>query len=166
MTTQKVEWPITIVQIDGAMWWIGLLEKKEFRAIPVMIPGSASGSRSRNETDSRPKKRKRWIAKAAIEPSTSEIPVATRPNFTESQREERTSGLCQATENQCVVQPGKGQLWMFDLLNAYTPMSTSGSQRKRTTRIVQTTRPMRVARVSIRAPGRPRAAGRRRGRPP
>ena len=33
--------------------------KNEFSAIPVMIPGSAIGSTSRNETASRPKKRKR-----------------------------------------------------------------------------------------------------------
>src|SRR5918911_3881983 len=102
-----------------------------------MIPGSAIGSRSRNDTDSRPKKRKRWIAKAAIDPSTSAIPVVRSPTFTESQSDERTSGLCQATENQCVVQPGRGQLWMFDLLNAYTPTRTSGSQRKRTTPVAQ-----------------------------
>ena len=35
------------------------VKKDEFSAIPVMIPGSASGSTSRNETASRPKKRKR-----------------------------------------------------------------------------------------------------------
>src|SRR5919201_3993185 len=129
---QKVAWPITIVQIEKLS---PAKTKNELSAIPVMIPGSAIGRSSRNETDSRPKKRKRWIAKAAIEPSTSAIPEARRPTSTESRSDERTSGLCQATENQCVVQPGMGQLWMFDLLKAYTPMSTSGSQRKRTTRI-------------------------------
>src|SRR5919202_3369173 len=101
MTTQKVAWPITIVQIEGATWWIGLVEKNEFSAIPVMIPGSAIGSRSRNDTDSRPKKRKRWIANAAIEPRTSENPVATTPTFSESSSDERTSELCHASENQC-----------------------------------------------------------------
>ena len=68
-----------------------------------MIPGSASGSRSRNETDSRPKKRKRWIAKAAAEPSTSAIPVANSPTRADSQSAERTSPSCQASRNQWKV---------------------------------------------------------------
>ena len=78
--------------------------------MPVMIPGRAIGSSSRNDTDSRPKNRKRWMANAAIEPSTIATPVATSPTLTESHKAERASGLCQATENQCVVQPGIGQL--------------------------------------------------------
>ena len=41
--------------------------------MPVMIPGSAIGRTSRNETASRPKKRKRATANAATEPSTSAI---------------------------------------------------------------------------------------------
>ena len=83
-----------------------------------MIPGSARGKSSRNETDSRPKKRKRWIATAAIDPSTSATAVTTSATRTESQSDERTSGLCHVTENQWVVQPGIGQLWTLELLNA------------------------------------------------
>jgi hypothetical protein len=86
--------------------------------MPVMIPGSAIGSSKRNDTDSRPKKRKRWIAKAAIDPRPSAIPVAINPTRTDSQSDERTSESCHATENQCVVQPEIGQLWMFDALKA------------------------------------------------
>ena len=41
-----------IVQIDS---WTPVKEKNEFSAIPVMMPGSASGRISRNEIDSRPK---------------------------------------------------------------------------------------------------------------
>src|SRR5260370_577247 len=47
--------------------------------MPVMIPGSAIGSTSRNDTDSRPKKRNRSIANAAIHPSTSAIAVVAAP---------------------------------------------------------------------------------------
>ena len=54
---QKVAWPITIVQSEKPH--AAEREKNEFSAIPVMIPGSASGSTSRNEIASRPKNRKR-----------------------------------------------------------------------------------------------------------
>ena len=97
------------------MW---LKTKNELSAMPVMIPGSAIGSTSRNDTVSRPKKRKRAIANAAAEPSTSAVAVASERRATESQIAVRTSVACHATRNQCVVKPGIGQLWMFDLLNA------------------------------------------------
>ena len=96
--------------------WLNV--KNELSAIPVMIPGRAIGSTSRNETDSRPKKRKRAMANAAAEPSTSATPVARRPARTESQIASRTSPLRHATPNQCVVKPVIGQLCTFDLLNA------------------------------------------------
>ena len=92
--------------------------KNEFRDMPVMIPGRAIGRTSRNETDSRPKNLKRAIANAAAEPSTSAVPVASRPARTESQIASRTSWECQATRNHFVVKPGIGQLCTFDLLNA------------------------------------------------
>ena len=60
---QKVAWPITIVQSENGTPAEGV--KNEFSAMPVMIPGSASGRTSRNEIASRPKKRKRWTANAA-----------------------------------------------------------------------------------------------------
>src|SRR5215471_12194645 len=93
-------------------------EKNEFSAIPVMIPGSAIGSRSRNETDSRPKNAKRWIANAAIEPRRRAIAVAASAIRTESQSAERTSSSCHATLNQCVDQLVIGQLWTCDALKA------------------------------------------------
>ena len=101
--------------------------KNEFSAMPVMIPGSAIGSTSRNETDSRPKKRKRWTPNAAIEPSTSAIPVASAPAFSESQ-----SACCRASswiagENHFVVSPAIGQLCTFDALKAYRQMIAIGT---------------------------------------
>jgi hypothetical protein len=48
------------------------------------------------------------MANAAIEPSTIAVPVASRPTFSESRNDERTSGFDQATRNQWVVQPGSG----------------------------------------------------------
>ena len=86
--------------------------------MPVMIPGRAIGRISKNDTDSRPKKRKRAIANAAIEPSTIAIAVVTAPTFSESSNAERASSLCQVTENQWSVQPGIGQLWIVELLKA------------------------------------------------
>ena len=50
-----------------------LKTKKEFSAMPVMIPGSAIGSTSRNETDSRPKKRKRAIANGGHRPEHERV---------------------------------------------------------------------------------------------
>src|SRR5436190_19432742 len=112
---QKLAWPITIVQSDRSRW---LKVKNEFRAIPVMIPGSAIGSTRRNDTDSRPEKRKRASAKAAAEPSSSAAPVARAPASSESLTAVLTAAACQATWNQCAVNPGIGQLCTFDLLNA------------------------------------------------
>ena len=86
--------------------------------MPVMIPGSAIGRIRRNDTDSRPKKRKRWIANAAIEPSKSAIPVVAAPTFIDSSNDCRAWSLCHVTLNQWNVQPGIGQLWMFELLKA------------------------------------------------
>src|SRR5919201_4781039 len=94
---QKVAWPITIVQSEKLS---PANTKNEFSAMPVMIPGSAIGRSSRNETDSRPKKRKRWIANDAAEPSTRAIAVAARPTLTDSQSDERTSWSFQAVRNQ------------------------------------------------------------------
>ena len=58
--------------------------KKERSAMPVMMPGSASGRINRNDTASRPKKRKRWTANAAIDASSSAIAVAISPARTDS----------------------------------------------------------------------------------
>ena len=92
--------------------------KYEFSAMPVMIPGSAIGSTSRNEIASRPKKRKRWTPNAAAEPSTSAISVASAAAFSESQSACCMSPLWIAGENHFVVRPAIGQLCTFDELNA------------------------------------------------
>ena len=49
-------WPITIVSSPKFSFQY---VKYELSAMPVMIPGSAIGSTSRNETASRPKNRNR-----------------------------------------------------------------------------------------------------------
>src|SRR5262245_53715028 len=101
-------------------------EKNELSAIPVMIPGSAIGSRRSSENDSRPKNEKRWIANEAIVPRTRAIAVAARPTSTESRSDERRNSSCQATLNQCVDQSVIGQLWIGEALNAYSAMTTRG----------------------------------------
>ena len=50
-TMQNVVCPMMMVSVPS---WIPVKEKKEFSAIPVMMPGRASGSTSRNEMASRP----------------------------------------------------------------------------------------------------------------
>ncbi len=115
MTMQNVACPITIVQSDRLMW---PKMKNEFSAMPVTIPGSAIGSTSRNVTDSRPKKRKRASANAAMEPSTSATDVASTAARTDSQMALRTSGEFHATQNHFVVKPVIGQLCTFDALKA------------------------------------------------
>src|SRR5438445_12783290 len=118
ITMQKVVCPITMVQSDGVSWCAGLLRKKELSAIPVMIPGSAIGRITTNETTSRPKNEKRWIANAAAEPSRIAATIVTPATLSESTKAWRTSWLAQAARNQCVVKPAIGQLCTFDLLNA------------------------------------------------
>src|SRR5579871_6803965 len=112
---QKVACPITIVRSDRLTptYW-----NAELSAIPVMMPGSASGSTSTSDTASRPKKRKRWTPKAAAEPSVSATAVANAPAFSESQSAERTWGSFHATVSHFVDRPLIGHVWMFELLNA------------------------------------------------
>src|SRR5919202_2711710 len=105
---QNVAWPITIVESDGSKWWIGLLEKKEWSAIPVTTPGSAIGRTSRKLTASRPKKRKRLTAAAAAVPSTSATAVARPAALSESTSESRASWSCQAAWNHFVLKPAIG----------------------------------------------------------
>ena len=103
---------MTIVTIDS---WMPLKEKNELSAIPVMIPGSASGSTRKNEIASRPKKRKpmhRVGHRRARAPSRSA--VAASPTLTDSMKAWRTCGSFQATENQCSVKLEIGQLSMIE----------------------------------------------------
>src|SRR3954447_22642519 len=115
MTMQKVAWPITIVQYERLMLqnW-----KNELSAMPVMIPGSASGSTSSSETDSRPKKRKRCRPNAAAVPSSSATVVATNAALSESQNAWRISWLCHVLENHLVDRPLSGHPCTFEGLNA------------------------------------------------
>src|ERR1700690_2236654 len=104
MTTQNVAWPITIVHSDRLMW---PAMKAELSAMPVTIPGSAIGRTSRDDTASRPKKRRRATPNAAAEPSTSAIPVAIRPTRRDTHNDVLTSAV-HAAWNQWVVKAGIG----------------------------------------------------------
>src|SRR5438093_7968946 len=115
---QNVEWPITIVQSDGERWKTGLFAKNEFSATPVMTPGSAIGRTRRNVIASRPKKRNRLTAAAAVVPSTSATSVAKAAAFSDRTSASRASVLCHAVPNHFVLKPAIGQLWMFDALKA------------------------------------------------
>ncbi len=86
--------------------------------MPVMIPGSAIGRTSTNETISRPKKRKRCTPNAASDPSARAAPVAIAAHSSDSHSAFCTSGSWIAGENHFVVSPVSGQLWTFDSLNA------------------------------------------------
>jgi hypothetical protein len=147
---QNVAWPITIVISEN----VRLLKlMNELSAIPVMIPGNAIGSRITSDTASRPKKRKRSTAKAAIEPSTSAIPVASSPARTDSHSAWRTSSLCQVEENQRVDSPDSGQLCTFEGLNAYSMMITIGKNRNSMISAANTANAIRLTRlVPITAP--------------
>src|SRR5271154_3883249 len=121
---QKVACPITIVSSEKVR-----PEKvmNELSAIPVMIPGSASGSTNMNEIASRPKKRKRCTTNAPIEPRTSAIVVASTPARIDSQNAWRISSLCHVDANHLVDRPLSGQLWTLDGLNAYTTVNAVGT---------------------------------------
>jgi hypothetical protein len=134
-TMQNVVCPMTIVAVPS---WIPVKEKNEFSAIPVMMPGSASGSTSRNEMASRPKNLNVCSAYATAEPSSRASAVATSPTRTDSRNALRTWESCQATPNQCSEKPAMGQLSMFDWLNAYSTMSTIGTNRNASTSATQT----------------------------
>src|SRR5689334_20352901 len=125
---QKVACPMTIVSSDKLT---PLKLKNELSAIPVMIPGSASGRMRTNDTTSRPKNRKRCTANAAIEPSTIAITLEIRPARTDSHSDWRIASLLNVCENHLVERPCNGQLCTLDGLNAYRMMSTIGNIRNR-----------------------------------
>src|SRR4051794_38823575 len=92
--------------------------KNEFSAIPVMIPGSAIGRTTRNDTASRPKKRNRLTPNAAAEPSSSATVVATSAARTDSQSALRIPSSSNVFENHFVDRPSIGQPCTFEELNA------------------------------------------------
>ena len=134
-TMQNVVCPMTMVSVPSCT---PVNEKNEFSAIPVMMPGSASGSTSRNEMASRPKNANVCSAYATAEPSSKASAVAISPTRTDSRNALRTWGSCHATPNQCSEKPAIGQLSMFEELNAYSTMSTIGTNRNARTRTTQT----------------------------
>ena len=116
---QNVAWPTMIVQM--------LKETPKscppmlivvLRAIPVTMPGSASGSTRRKDTVSRPKNRKRWTANAARLPSTKARVVAPAAALRELASASRTSGFRQATANHFIETPWIGQACEFTGLKA------------------------------------------------
>src|SRR6267154_4540323 len=114
---------MTIVQSPN---WNFQNVKYELSAMPVMIPGSAIGSTSRNEIDSRPKKRKRCTPNDAADPSTRAIVVASSAAFSESNSACCMSPLWIAGPNHLDVRPAIGQLCTFEALNAYRQMTAIG----------------------------------------
>src|SRR5260370_40977942 len=125
---QKVVCPVTIVQIESEM---PLKRKKSLSAIPVMIPGRASGSTKRKLTASLPKNVVRWMAKAAHDPRMSASAVAVSAAWIESLSEVRPSASFHVAANHLSVRPGMGQLSMFDVVTAYRKSHRRGTKRER-----------------------------------
>jgi hypothetical protein len=71
-----------------------------------------------NEIASRPKNRNRASANDAIVPMTIAIAVAASAALTDNQNASRASESFHATLNQWNVNPGIGQLWIFEELKA------------------------------------------------
>src|SRR2546428_12203190 len=103
---QNVVCPTTIVQKESRT---APKLKNALSAIPVMIPGSASGSTNSRLMASRPKKGIRRMANAAQEPSTRESAVAGSPGCTESPGAVRISGAFQVAVDQLNGRPGDRQ---------------------------------------------------------
>src|SRR6185312_13757773 len=100
-------------------------------------------------TTSRPKNRVRWIANAALEPRTRAIAVARSPAWSDTSKADRTLSSFQVALNHLSVSPGMGQLWMFEVLNAYKKIKSIGMNRNSMMRTAQTRRKMRVPTPSI-----------------
>src|SRR5215831_9390710 len=134
---QKVVWPTTMVASDSVML---LKLKNVFSAMPVMMPGRARGRMKSRLTTSRPKNRVRWIANAALEPRTRAIAVARSPAWSDTSKADRTFSSFQVALNHLSVSPGMGQLWTFEVLNAYKKIKTIGMYRNNMMKTVQTRR--------------------------
>ena len=124
---QKVACPTMIVKSPSSTPnGSGRLRNVAFSAIPVTIPGNASGRMTRKEMPSRPKKRWRATANATHVPSRSAIAVAPSAAFNDTRRASRTPGLSIALPNHFVVRPGIGHTSVRRGLNAYRTMTSSG----------------------------------------
>ena len=104
---QNVAWPTMTVNRPSSMPSGDSTSRNvALSAMPVTIPGSASGSTTRNEIVSRPKKRWRATANDASVPSTSAIAVAPMAAFSDIHSASRTPGLWNALSNHSSVSPG------------------------------------------------------------
>src|ERR1700694_5841246 len=112
---QKVVWPTMIVNVDSVM--LPKL-KAVFRAMPVTIPGSASGRTNIRLTTSLPDHVLRWVDDGAHEASTRASAVAPSATCRDRPSERRMSGSFQVGANHLSVRPGIGQLSMLDVLKA------------------------------------------------
>ena len=81
----------------------------DLRAIPLTIPGRASGNTNRKEIVSRPKNFERKTAPAASEPRTRATTVARLATCSERLSASQTSVRPQATPNHSSVTPGRGK---------------------------------------------------------
>ncbi len=127
-TMQKVAWPtITVNRPRPTPSGARTVPKAELRAMPVTMPGSAMGRTTTKDTVSRPKKRCRATANAMSVPRTSAIAVAPRPAFTDTHRAPRAPELSRATDHQCRVSPGGGQLALRSGFRELTRTSSSGT---------------------------------------
>ena len=110
---------------DSPISWPPMLIA-ELSAMPVTMPGNASGRIRKKETVSRPKKRKRCTANAARLPSARARVVAPSPAFNEVIRAPRTSMLFQVATSQRVENPGSGHACERSGLKAYRKMIRIG----------------------------------------
>jgi hypothetical protein len=101
VTMQNVAWETTRVSMPSSI--PNIVRNALARAMPVTTPGRAMGRMISRETVSRPKKRNRCSARAAIVPSTSAMAVATSATSTETTMAFRAPSLSQAATHHCVV---------------------------------------------------------------
>ena len=80
-----------------------------------------------SDTVSRPKKRNRCSASAAIVPSTSAITVAIRATSSDTTIALRAPSLSTAADHHFVVKPGGGHSKVREVLNELSTTSASGA---------------------------------------
>ena len=90
------------------------------------MPGRAIGRTRLSEKTSRPKKRKRWTAKAASDPRTIAIRLDSSPTWIDRPSAARTDGLSHADPNHSVLNWRIGQTWIRSALNAYRAIIAIG----------------------------------------
>src|SRR3954454_10275660 len=121
---QNVACPITIVSNPNGR---PISRNALLRAMPVTMPGSAIGRRTRSEIVLRPKNRYRDTANAAIVPSSSAMAVAPSPAFTLVVSAARAPEECHALVHHVVVNPRGGQPNVRELLNELMTTTTRGT---------------------------------------